>query len=153
MPVTANSPSYLESVCLAQNEDRYPQLVPNMSPLPILQSTATCPCTSITMYLPDRRFGSLHVDIVGPLPESESMTYLFTIVDQYTRWAEVLHPWQDAVLRHASRVSCYTGEFALAFLVISRWTDATVHLGIMDRTKQDSGNFGQQHHCLPTPGK
>ena len=27
-------------------------------------------------------------DIVGPLPES--MTYLFTIVDRYTRWAEVI---------------------------------------------------------------
>ena len=26
----------------------------------------------------------------GPLPESESMTYLFTIVDQYTGWAEAI---------------------------------------------------------------
>ena len=40
--------------------------------------------------LPDRRFGSLHVDIVGSLAESESMTYLFTIVDWYTRWAEAI---------------------------------------------------------------
>ena len=40
--------------------------------------------------LPDQCFGSFHVDIVGPLPESESMTYLFTIVDRYTRWAEAI---------------------------------------------------------------
>lgn len=39
---------------------------------------------------PDRRFGSLHVDIVGPLPESEGMRYLFTIVDRYTRWPEAI---------------------------------------------------------------
>ena len=30
---------------------------------------------------PDRRFGSIHVDIVGPLPVAENNTYLFTIVD------------------------------------------------------------------------
>ena len=40
--------------------------------------------------LPDRSFGSLHVDIVGPLPESESMMYLCTIVDRYTRWVEAI---------------------------------------------------------------
>ena len=39
---------------------------------------------------PDRRFGSLHVDIVGPLPESEGMRYLFTIVDRYTRWPDAI---------------------------------------------------------------
>ena len=39
---------------------------------------------------PERRFGSLHVDIVGPLPESESMRYLFTIIDRYTRWPEAI---------------------------------------------------------------
>ena len=39
---------------------------------------------------PERRFGSLHVDIVGPLPESEGMRYLFTVVDRYTRWPEAI---------------------------------------------------------------
>ena len=39
---------------------------------------------------PDRRFGSLHVDIVGPLPEAEGMKYLFTIIDRYTRWCEAI---------------------------------------------------------------
>ena len=39
---------------------------------------------------PDRRFESVHVDIVGPLPSSEGMTYLFTIIDRFTRWPEVI---------------------------------------------------------------
>ena len=56
---------------------------------------------------PDRRFGSLHVDLVGPLPECEGFKYLFTIVDRWTRWPEAI-PVHDmsaqtcarALLRH-----------------------------------------------------
>ena len=56
---------------------------------------------------PDRRFGSLHVDLVGPLPVSEGHRYLFTIVDRFSRWPEAI-PLEDmsaqscarALLRH-----------------------------------------------------
>ena len=37
---------------------------------------------------PKRRFGHIHVDIVGPLPVSEGARYLLTIVDRSTRWPE-----------------------------------------------------------------
>ena len=36
-----------------------------------------------------RRFGSVHVDLVGPLPESDGCKYLLTFVDRFTRWPEV----------------------------------------------------------------
>jgi hypothetical protein len=40
--------------------------------------------------VPHRRFAHLHVDLVGPLPQSAGMTYMFTMVDCTTRWPEVV---------------------------------------------------------------
>lgn len=40
--------------------------------------------------LPTARFCSLHVDLVGPLPISQGMCYLFTIIDRFTRWPEAI---------------------------------------------------------------
>ncbi len=38
--------------------------------------------------VPQTRFAHINVDIVGPLPVSQGYTYLFTIVDRFTRWLE-----------------------------------------------------------------
>ena len=35
-----------------------------------------------------RRFASIHLDIVGPLPPSEGYKYILTIIDRATRWTE-----------------------------------------------------------------
>jgi cleavage and polyadenylation specificity factor subunit 1 len=43
---------------------------------------------------PSGRFGHLHVDIVGPLPSSEGISYLFTIVDRFTRFPSA-YPMRD----------------------------------------------------------
>ena len=36
--------------------------------------------------VPGRRFFHFYVDMVGPLPQSNGFSYLFTIIDHSTRW-------------------------------------------------------------------
>ena len=52
--------------------------------------------------LPDRRFDHVHVDIVGPLPQSRGCTHLFTIVDRFTRWPEAI-PISDTTTTSCAR--------------------------------------------------
>ena len=46
-------------------------------------------------YQPQRRFGHIHVDVVGPLPPSEGRHFIFSVVDCSTRWPEAV-PMSDA---------------------------------------------------------
>lgn len=38
--------------------------------------------------VPDERFYYIHMDIVGPLPESQGYRYCLTMIDRFTRWPE-----------------------------------------------------------------
>ena len=38
--------------------------------------------------VPDKRFRQLHIDVVGPLPVSEGMSYLLTIICRKSKWVE-----------------------------------------------------------------
>jgi hypothetical protein len=61
------------------------------------------PQTSVQpIPIPTRRFFSVHVDLVGPLPASKDgfYLYLFTIIDRTTRWLEAFP------LNGISAVSC-----------------------------------------------
>ena len=40
--------------------------------------------------VPDKRFSFIHLDIVGPMPESSGFKYLLTILDRTSRWLEAL---------------------------------------------------------------
>jgi len=39
---------------------------------------------------PVRRFSHIHIDLVGPLPQSRGCTHLLTVVDRSTRWPEAI---------------------------------------------------------------
>nr|VZI49866.1 unnamed protein product [Spirometra erinaceieuropaei] len=39
---------------------------------------------------PGSRFSHVHLDIVGPLPQSNGCSYLLTCVDRFTRWPEAI---------------------------------------------------------------
>jgi len=76
-----------------------------------------------TFDTPPRRFSHLHIDVVGPLPESDGYKYLFTIVDRSTRWPEAI-PMTDAT----------TASCAKAFL--NGWIS---RFGLPDRVTSDRG--------------
>ena len=40
--------------------------------------------------VPDTRFSELQINVVGPMPQSENMKYLLTIIDRTTRWIEAV---------------------------------------------------------------
>ncbi|CAB0031642.1 unnamed protein product [Trichogramma brassicae] len=57
---------------------------------------------------PDARFQHVHIDIVGPLPEVEGFTHIFTMIDRFTRWPEAV-PLKD------------TKKETIAFEFFKRW--------------------------------
>ena len=80
---------------------------------------------------PSDRFCSLHVDLVGPLPQSQGMTYLFTIIDRFTRWPEVV-PLPDA---HASTCASallqhWVARFGVPEDITSEADSSHLHCGL-----------------------
>ena len=73
---------------------------------------------------PTRRFGHIHVDVVGPLPSSEGKRYLFTIIDRSTRWPEAV-PMEEA-----STMSCATA-------LLNAWVS---RFGLPEQMTSDRGS-------------
>ena len=43
-----------------------------------------------TFSTPDVRFSHVHIDLVGPWPVSQRLTYFLTSLDRFTRWPEAI---------------------------------------------------------------
>lgn len=39
---------------------------------------------------PSGRFLHIHMDLVGPLPQSNGHTYIITLIDRFSRWPEAI---------------------------------------------------------------
>lgn len=72
---------------------------------------------------PDRRFGHIHIDLVGPLPPSREYQYILTCVDRFTRWPEA---WP---LKNMS-------TYAFAELLVTQWI---ARFGVPDIITTDQG--------------
>ena len=93
---------------------------------------------------PDRRFGHIHVDIVGPLPISQNCRYIFSIIDRSTRWPEAV-PMSDASTDScvSALVETWISRFGLPDVITSDrgsvftstlWTQLAQRLGISTTT-------------------
>ena len=96
------------------------------------------PLASFT--LPDSRFDTVHVDIVGPLTVSQGQCYLLTCVDRFTRWPEVI-PIHDICADTVAKAffNGWVARFGVPSAVISDsgrqfeselWSDLCKLLGI-----------------------
>ena len=113
--------------------------------------------------MPDRRFSALHLDIVGPLPESEGCSYLLTIIDRFSRWLEAV-PLADMTAQTCARALLrhWVARYGVPDTIVTDqgrqftselWADLSTTLGISRaRTTsyhpQANGMIERQHRTL-----
>ena len=85
--------------------------------------------------VPTGRFLSLYVDLVRPLPPSEGMTYLFTVIDRFTRWPEAIPiPYATATSCVRALIRHWIARFGVPDDITSdRGAHCTVYFFIVKR--------------------
>ena len=94
--------------------------------------------------LVDRRFSTVHVDVVGPLPPSGGFTGLLTVVDCFTRWCEAI-PIADATTSTCARAFLHhwISRFGVpARMISNQGKQFTSHLWA-----ELCSLLGTAHHC------
>merc|ERR1712015_140512 len=75
--------------------DEITQFVRSCHPCQMAKQSPTINPGVGTMEVTDERFTFIHLDVVGPLPESQGMKYLLSILDRTTNWLEC-YPMRNA---------------------------------------------------------
>ena len=114
---------------------------------------------------PSRRFAQIHVDIVGPLPQSEGYRYLFTITDRATRWPEATPIYDETAESCAGALlTSWVARFGLpehitsdrgGAFISNLWTNLALLLGIQFHHTtayhpQSNGMIERWHRTLKT---
>ncbi|XP_076049730.1 uncharacterized protein LOC143030467 [Oratosquilla oratoria] len=105
---------------LAWNQQRRQRMDPY---LPYLQSSNVTRHVHAPLHRflsPTKRFRSVLMDIVGPLPPSRGMRYLPTCIDRYTRWPETI-PQPDICAETTARafLSGWVSRFGAPHAIIT----------------------------------
>ena len=139
------------------------QFVKSCHPCQSVKGTLKIKPKARIFNVPQERFAELHTDIVGPLPPSEGMKYILTILDRRTRWLEcvalpaatslnVCNGFIRAWLARygaPSRIFCDNGNTYVANL----WQDLNRVLGIQVQFvplyhQSTNGAIERQHRTL-----
>ena len=95
--------------------------------------------------MPDRRFEFIHLDIVGPLPESFGHKYILTIYDRCSRWIEAFALRRDTAEEVSDAFLQYVSRFGLPSVACSDNGNAFISNLFQDILK----NFGVQVKFTP----
>nr|CDS29570.1 gag pol polyprotein [Hymenolepis microstoma] len=70
--------------------------------------------------LPKARFRHIHIDIVGPLPPSNSFTYILTCIDRFTRWP-IAVPLRDTSVESVAKAlrESWISIFGVLFVIMT----------------------------------
>ena len=70
--------------------------------------------------MPDSRFESIHVDLLGPLSPSQGYNHLLTVVDRFTRWPEAI-PITDTTTQGVAKalIASWVSRFGTPAVIIS----------------------------------